>query len=42
MQQCPRHSLDTSFGHGTLSRQIDHACNAAHEVIGLVPSSSAG
>src|SRR5882757_4366555 len=38
MQQRPGHSLNTPFGHGTLSPQIDHACNAAHEVIVLVPS----
>src|SRR6266403_2930347 len=42
MQQCPRHSLNTSFGHGTLSREIDHTCDAAHYVIVLVPSSSTG
>jgi hypothetical protein len=42
MQQRPGHSLNTPFGHGTLSRQIDHTCDAAHDVIVLVPSSSAG
>src|SRR4051812_28952953 len=33
VQQCPRHSLNASLGHGTLTRQIDHACDAAHQII---------
>src|SRR6266481_5440171 len=42
MQQRPGHSLNTPFGHGTLSREIDYTCDAAHDAIVLVPSSSAG
>src|ERR1051325_2215159 len=30
VQERPRHSLNTSLWHRTLSREIDHACDAAH------------
>src|SRR5882762_5048699 len=42
MQQRPSHSLNSPFGYATLSREIDHTCDAAHDAIVLVPSSSAG
>jgi len=42
MQQRPGHSLNTPFGYATLSREIDYTCDAAHDAIVLVPSSSAG
>src|SRR2546423_12275510 len=40
VQQRPGHSLHAPVGNGTLSHQIDHACDAAHQVIPLIRNSS--
>ena len=40
MQQRAGHSLHAPIGNGTLSHQIDHACDAAHQIILLVRNSS--
>jgi hypothetical protein len=34
--------LNAPFGYPTLSREIDYTCDAAHDAIVLVPSSSTG
>src|SRR5215471_5700793 len=37
VQERAGHSLNTTFGHRASPREIDDACDAAHDLMGLVP-----